>query len=334
MLFISIWAVLVYDPVARWSWCSDGWSNQLGVMDFAGGTPVHIVSGSTVAAFAVFYAIESKPSYGAFFSAAWQDFSRRTIHALQAIWYVLGSIYAVCTFCCNETDGDDSGPPVWAPNGGDQAPFQPFNVNYLVLGTGLLWFGWAGFNGGSALGANLRAVSAWLSTHIAACAGGVTGMFWIWLWKLNRDPETPKSSQQSSEHGDAVTTNDRSAYSEHSVLYFCDGAISGLVAITPAAGYVCGGRLSRVSLRWLTTRQVPVWSAVPIGIIAAVFVNILKKEAAVYLKHDKLHVFAVHAGGGCIGMLLTGIFADATTIGLDGHSGYLHPEQSRGKRTG
>lgn len=95
------------------------------------------------------------------------------------------------------------------------------NVTSIVLGTTLLWFGWFGFNGGSAQGANLRAVSAVLATHVAACAGGSVGLLLEWLIVLPSQlllKDTKKSSQ--------------------SVLGFCDGAIAGLVAITPAAGYV------------------------------------------------------------------------------------------------
>jgi len=85
-----------------------------------------------------------------------------------------------------------------------------------VLGTALLWIGWFGFNGGSALGANLRAVSACISTHLAACAGGVMGTALEYIAAYWRE-------------GDA---------GKFSVIGFCNGAVAGLVAITPAAGYV------------------------------------------------------------------------------------------------
>jgi Amt family ammonium transporter len=91
----------------------------------------------------------------------------------------------------------------------------------VVLGTTLLWFGWFGFNGGSAQGANLRAASAVLATHLAACAGGSAGLLMEWFFKL---PAKLLLKDTSS--------------SAPSVLGFCDGAISGLVAITPAAGFV------------------------------------------------------------------------------------------------
>jgi Amt family ammonium transporter len=98
----------------------------------------------------------------------------------------------------------------------------PSNVPYIVLGTTLLWFGWFGFNGGSALGANLRAVSACISTNIAACMGGITGCFLDWYLEPYTVPphvtEKPKR--------------------KFSIISFCNGVIAGLVTITPAAGFV------------------------------------------------------------------------------------------------
>jgi Amt family ammonium transporter len=95
-------------------------------------------------------------------------------------------------------------------------PSAPHNIVNVVLGTAFLWIGWFGFNGGSALGANLRAVSACISTHLAACAGGVMGTIL----------EYYAASKRKGEVG------------RFSVIGFCNGAVAGLVAITPAAGYV------------------------------------------------------------------------------------------------
>lgn len=227
LIFTSIWSILVYDPVARWSWDADGWSNKLGTMDFAGGTPVHIVSGTTVAAFAVFCAIERQPSSKDFveelriFS---KNLFKRIGRPLREIWRTSLGLVRLCAACCfgkridwgsqPDHDDDDAEPMV---------PFEPYNANYLVLGTALLWFGWAGFNGGSALGGNLRAVSAWTSTHIAACTGGTVGVFLTWYQKFF----AWYGGVDREQSFDSLT-----------VLYFCDGAIAGLVAITPAAGYV------------------------------------------------------------------------------------------------
>jgi len=306
LVFISIWSILVYDPVARWSWDADGWSNKLGSMDFAGGTPVHIVSGTTVAAFAVFCAIEKQNSLEKLVEEVkifFEKLSKRIRRPWRIIWRTSLGLVRFCAACCfgkridggSQSDHDDG-------DAEPRVPFEPYNVNYLVLGTALLWFGWAGFNGGSALGGNLRAVSAWTSTHIAACTGGTVGVFLTWY---------PKTLAWL--YGDVGREQ---PFDSLTVLYFCDGAIAGLVAITPAAGYV------------------PVWSAAIFGATSAIFVHLLKKEASIFLKEDPLQVFAVHTGGGIVGMLLTGLLASSTTIGLDGHSTIPHPEYTKGQRFG
>mgnify|MGYP003629453579 FL=1 len=94
--------------------------------------------------------------------------------------------------------------------------YKPHNTVNAVLATALLWIGWFGFNGGSALGANLRAVSACVSTHLAACAGAVMGSVLEYIAASRREVDAGKFS----------------------VVGFCNGAVAGLVAITPAAGYV------------------------------------------------------------------------------------------------
>lgn len=101
----------------------------------------------------------------------------------------------------------------------------PHNVNNVVLGTALLWIGWFGFNGGSALGGNLRAVSACTSTHVSACAGGSANL--VIFWFLN------SLAQRYPARG-----HDPDTYRRPSIILFCDGAVIALVAITPAAGYV------------------------------------------------------------------------------------------------
>jgi hypothetical protein len=121
---------------------------------------------------------------------------------------------------------DEHPPP---PEDGLDVDDPPHNVNYMVLGTALLWIGWFGFNGGSALGGNLRAVSACVSTHVAASAGGITSLFFFWAWNalgraLDRFLDTPGEQEQK--------------IPSVSVTHFCDGVVIGLVAITPAAGFV------------------------------------------------------------------------------------------------
>jgi Amt family ammonium transporter len=105
---------------------------------------------------------------------------------------------------------------------------NPVNV---ILGTCLLWIGWFGFNGGSALGANLRAVSACISTHLAACAGAAMGTlleYWIISAKQKNKLRKLPAGEKSGEKYKA----------RFSITGFCNGAVAGLVAITPAAGYV------------------------------------------------------------------------------------------------
>ncbi|KAJ3533490.1 hypothetical protein NMY22_g7315 [Coprinellus aureogranulatus] len=154
IVFVFLWATLVYDPIACWTWNSNGWSYALGGLDFAGGTPVHISSGTAALAISVYL-------------------GKRRGYGTEALAY------------------------------------KPHNTSYVVLGTVMLWFGWFGFNGGSALAANLRAAQACIVTNLAASVGGLTWMFWD--YRIER---------------------------KWSAVGFCSGAIAGLVAITPGSGYV------------------------------------------------------------------------------------------------
>jgi len=197
---------LVYAPIAHWTWHPDGFLFKMGVLDFAGGTVVHISAGCAALAGALVL-------------------KRRRVHI-------------------------------------EQKEIPPANIPYVLIGTGLLWFGWFGFNAGSALGANSLAVSAFGTTNIAAAAAGLSWMFFDVL--RGKKP---------------------------SVLGFCIGAVVGLVAITPAAGFVA----------------VP--HSILIGTVAALISNI-----AVYYKSkskldDTLDVFPCHGIGGIVGMIMTGIFA-------------------------
>ncbi|EAA32441.1 hypothetical protein GE21DRAFT_7486 [Neurospora crassa] len=152
-------------------------------------------------------------------------------------------------------------------------PYRPHNVTHVVLGTVFLWVGWFGFNGGSALAANLRAVMACIVTHIAACVGGLT---WVLLdYRLER---------------------------KWSTVGFCSGAIAGLVAITPAAGYV------------------PPWSAFIFGVVGGISCNFATKLKFLLGIDEALDVFAEHGVGGIVGNLLTGIFAADYIAALDGVS--------------
>jgi len=163
-----------------------------------------------------------------------------------------------------------------------QGSLEPHNVTYTVLGAGLLWFGWFGFNAGSALGANGLAANALVVTNTAAAMGGLAWMTVAWI-----------------RHG------------HPSVLGLACGAVAGLVAITPASGYV----------------DTP--ASIIIGLGAGVFcffaVDILKQNVGV---DDALDVFAVHGVGGIWGALATGLFA-TTTVNPAGANGlfYGNPEQ-------
>ncbi|KAK0727626.1 ammonium transporter AmtB-like domain-containing protein [Lasiosphaeria miniovina] len=150
-------------------------------------------------------------------------------------------------------------------------PYRPHNVTHVVLGTVFLWVGWFGFNGGSALAGNLRAVMACLVSQIAACVGGFT---WCLLdYRLEK---------------------------KWSTVGFCSGVISGLVAITPASGFV------------------PPWSAVIFGIVGGAGCNFATKLKFIIGVDDAIDIFAEHGVGGIIGNLLTGLFAANYIAHLDG----------------
>jgi Amt family ammonium transporter len=203
-LFIVLFAVLVYAPLAHMAWHPDGLMFKWGVLDFAGGTVVHISAGCAALA----------------------------------------------------------GAMVLKPRKTSLTVAGPANIPYVLIGTGLLWFGWFGFNAGSAVGSGSLAVYAFATTNTAAAAAGLS---WMFL--------------------DVIRGK------KPSVLGFCIGAVVGLVAITPAAGFV----------------GVP--QSLFIGTIAAMISNIV----AEFLRHktgvdDPLDVFACHGLGGITGMLLTGVF--------------------------
>ncbi len=217
LAFAALWFTLVYCPIAHWVWGSGGWLAQLGALDFAGGTVVHVNAGISALALAL----------------------------------VLGPRMG---FKEGET-------------------MEPNNIPYVVLGAALLWFGWFGFNAGSALTAGGLAANAFITTNTSAAAAGFT---WMILGWIHRRP---------------------------SVLGAATGAVVGLVAITPAAGYV------------------PVWAAIPIGAIGSVISYYMmvwrSKSSGV---DESLDVFACHGMGGTWGALATGIFAttavNASSSGL------------------
>jgi Amt family ammonium transporter len=217
LIFSLLWATLVYDPIAHWVWGVGGWLRELGALDFAGGTVVHINAGIAALVTAIF---------------------------------------------------------IGKRNGYIKQPTPPHNLPFSVLGAALLWFGWFGFNAGSALGANGLAVNAFVVTNTAAAAAALS---WAFLdWKFNGNP---------------------------TILGTITGAVAGLVAITPASGYV------------------NIVGAIVIGMLVSVFCFI----AVGFLKHrfaydDSLDAFGVHGIGGIWGALATGLFATkmVNAAGADG----------------
>ncbi|KAH7883947.1 ammonium transporter [Phlebopus sp. FC_14] len=149
--------------------------------------------------------------------------------------------------------------------------FRPHNVSIVNLGTFILWFGWLGFNGGSAFGANLRAVMAVWNSMIAAAFGGIV---WCLLdYRLER---------------------------KYSMVGFCSGTIAGLVAATPASGFI------------------KPWAAVIMGVATGAVCNYATKIKFQFKIDDALDLFAEHAVGGIVGLLTNGLFASHTVIALDG----------------
>lgn len=155
-------------------------------------------------------------------------------------------------------------------NGYGREPFVPFNLGLTMAGTGLLWVGWFGFNAGSALAADGRAGLALAVTHLAAASGAIAWMAAEWL-----------------------------ARKRATLLGLCSGVVAGLVAITPAAGFV--------TLR----------GALVIGLVAGVAcywgATALKRMLRA---DDSLDVFGVHGVGGLVGALLTGLLADPAISGV------------------
>ncbi|PWZ01689.1 putative high affinity ammonium transporter [Testicularia cyperi] len=217
MIFAFCWTTVVYNPIAYWTWnVGKGWSNKIGGLDFAGGTPVHISSGTAALAISIF--LGRRKGYGT-----------------------------------------------------ESLAYRPHNVAYVILGTVFLWFGWFGFNGGSALGANLRAVQAMMVTQVSASVGGLTWMFWD--WRLER---------------------------KWSAVGFCSGVIAGLVAITPASGYV----------------GTP--AAVAFGVVGGTACNFATGLKNLFGYDDALDIFAAHGVGGMVGNILTAFFADNRVASFDG----------------
>ncbi|TMC75360.1 MAG: ammonium transporter [Chloroflexi bacterium] len=204
VVFTLLWATFVYDPVAHWVW-GGGWLGQLGALDFAGGTVVHITSG--VSALVAALVLGRRVGFG-------------------------------------------------------REAMDPHDATMTVLGASLLWFGWFGFNAGSAITAGGLAANAFVVTNTAAAMAALTWMTVSWLHK-----------------------------GAPSVLGAAAGAVAGLVAITPASGYV------------------DVSASILIGLGAGIFCYTAIQITRRFKVDDALDVFGVHGVGGAWGALATGVFA-------------------------
>ena len=220
VLFSILWMTLVYVPVAHWVW-GGGFLAQLGALDFAGGTVVHINAG---------------------------------IAALMGA-LMLGKR--------------------------KEAALKPSNLTLVVTGAGLLWFGWFGFNAGSAVAANGLAGAAFINTNSAAAMAAISWMFVEWM-------HTKKPT----------------------VLGLASGAVAGLVAITPAAGFV------------------NINGALIIGLLAGIVPYFAVAAIKPKLGYDdSLDAFGIHGVGGILGAILTGIFADPSVNELGKGLLYGNPGQ-------
>jgi Amt family ammonium transporter len=210
-----LWTTLVYDPLAHWVWAG-GWSAQMGALDFAGGTVVHISSGFSALAIAL--VIGKRMGFGS---------------------YVM----------------------------------EPHNIPMSMIGAGLLWFGWFGFNSGSALAANGLAATAFVVTNTSAAAGALAWLVASWI------------------------------KGKPSALGMVSGGIAGLVAITPAAGYVDNA------------------AAIVIGTVAGVLCYTMLLFRVGRGLDESCDAWAVHGMGGLWGAIATGIFATST---VNNYTGLLY----------
>ena len=219
LVFTLVWALLVYNPVAHWVWGIGGWIRNLGALDFAGGTVVHITSGASALAAAL--AVGKRRGFG---------FDN----------------------------------------------LSPHNLPMTVLGAAILWFGWFGFNAGSALAAGDLSTSAFVNTHMAAAAATMSWVFGEWIHR-----------------------------GKPTVLGAASGCVAGLVAITPASGFVQ-----------------PV-AAMMIGLAAGVlcYSAVMVKGRIGY--DDSLDVVGVHCVGGTLGALATGLLA-TTAVNASGANGLFY----------
>lgn len=218
VIFLCLFTVIIYSPLAHAVWHPDGILFKAGVLDFAGGTVVHMSAGWAALASALYLKQRNQPSH------------------------------------------------------------TPARISYVMLGTGLLWFGWFGFNAGSALGSGVLAATALATTTTASAAAAMSWVFFDIL--RGKKP---------------------------SLMGSCIGAVVGLVAITPAAGFV----------------SIP--HSLIIGIVSAMVSNLVVIWRSKTNIDDTLDVFPCHGVGGMVGMLLTGVFA-STSVNSAATNGLFYGE--------
>lgn len=206
ILFTLLWSTLIYDPVAHWVWGLNGWLRQIGSLDFAGGTVVHITAGTSALASAII--IGKRVGFG-------------------------------------------------------EEKMPAHNIPFTVLGGALLWFGWFGFNAGSALGDEKLAVQAAITTNVSGAAAAILWIIMCRLFKV-----------------------------KPSVSGIIIGAVAGLVAITPASGFVSP------------------MSAIIIGAVSGVLCYLAMNLRGKFEIDDSLDVLACHGIGGIWGAIATGLFAE------------------------
>lgn len=216
IVFIVLFCLFIYCPIAHATWHPDGILARWGVLDFAGGTVVHMSAGWAALASAIY--LKSRNSQ---------------VH-------------------------------------------KPARITYVILGTGMLWFGWFGFNAGSAFGANNIAATALATTMTASAAAAFS-----WIIFDSMRGRLP------------------------SAMGSCIGAVVGLVAITPAAGFI----------------SIP--HAIAVGIISSIISNLMVELRTRSSVDDTLDVFPCHGVGGIVGMILTGVFASKNINGVVVDNGLL-----------
>ena len=219
LVFTLLWATFIYDPLAHWVWAVGGWVRNMGALDFAGGTVVHISSGAAALACAI--VLRKRVGYG-------------------------------------------------------KDTMAPHNLPMTVLGGSLLWFGWFGFNAGSALTAGAVATSAFVTTNMAAATAALSWMVAEWIYR-----------------------------GKPTVLGAVSGAVAGLVAITPASGFV--GPMASI--------------VIGLGAGVLCYGAVLWKSRLGY--DDALDVVGIHGVGGIWGALATGLFA-STAINAAGANGLFY----------